>query len=163
MEHLIPYIVLGSAAGILSGTLGVGSGVVLIPVLVLLFDVEQKSAQGMALAVMVPMALVGAIRYAQHPEINVDLRVVVILAAGAVVGALIGAHLATVLPGNVLRKLFAAFLILVAVRMFWPSGSQADRPATTGPAAACSASHREQSVRPNGQHEESSSDAEPAE
>ena len=61
------FILLGVCAGVLSGALGLGSGTILVPTLVLLFGFMQKSAQGMALAVMVPMALLGAFRYWKNP------------------------------------------------------------------------------------------------
>jgi len=54
------FVVLGVFAGVVSGSLGLGSGTILIPSLVLLCGFGQKSAQGMALAVMVPMTLLGA-------------------------------------------------------------------------------------------------------
>ena len=112
------FILLGIVAGIVSGTLGLGSGLLLIPALVLFYGFEQKCAQGMALAIMVPMALVGAFRYWKNPLIEMNMPVIGFVIAGAVVGALIGAELAIRLPSHILRKFFAAFLILVAVRMF---------------------------------------------
>lgn len=131
MEHSIGFIVLGLVAGVISGCLGVGSGLVLIPAMVLIFAVAQKSAQGISLAVMVPMALIGAWRYIANPEIRVDLRIVALIAAGAVVGALVGSQLAAVLPARTLKKAFAVFLILVAVRILWPTPTPAgaDQPA----------------------------------
>jgi uncharacterized membrane protein YfcA len=112
------FVILGLFAGVISGTLGLGSGVVFVPVLVLLCGFNQKSAQGTALAVMVPMALVGAIRYWRNPEIEINGLVIVLIALGAVAGALIGTELAGRLPARTLRKLFALFLAVVAVRMF---------------------------------------------
>ncbi len=112
------FVILGLGAGVISGMLGVGSGVVLIPVLVLLSHFEQKAAQGTALAVMVPMALVGAIRYWRNPAIELNGAVIGLLILGAVVGTLFGTELAARLPAGVLRKFFAVFLMLVAVRMF---------------------------------------------
>jgi uncharacterized membrane protein YfcA len=112
------FIVLGLGAGVISGMLGVGSGVLLIPVLVLLSHFEQKAAQGTALAVMVPMALVGAIRYWRNPAVELNGVVIGLLVLGAVAGALVGTELAARLPAGVLRKVFAVFLMLVAVRMF---------------------------------------------
>ncbi len=115
------FILLGIFAGIVSGTLGLGSGTVIVPVLVLLCCFEQKSAQGTALAVMVPMALVGAIRYWKNPEIEMNAVIIVFLVLGAVAGALAGTELVSKLPGNVLKKVFAIFLAIVAVRMFTAS------------------------------------------
>ena len=69
------FIVLGVCAGLVSGTLGLGGGTVFIPALVLLWGFEQKSAQGTALAIMVPMTLVGALRYWKNPEIDMSLTI----------------------------------------------------------------------------------------
>jgi uncharacterized membrane protein YfcA len=128
------FVVLGLGAGVISGMLGVGSGVVLIPVLVLLSHFEQKAAQGTALAVMVPMALVGAIRYWRNPAIELNGAVIGLLVLGAVVGTLFGTELAARLPAGVLRKFFAVFLMLVAVRMFTlaPRPQEARRAAGAG-------------------------------
>ncbi|UCG58454.1 MAG: sulfite exporter TauE/SafE family protein [Phycisphaerales bacterium] len=112
------YILLGLAAGIVSGTLGLGSGTVIIPTLVLVCGIEQKSAQGVALAVMVPMAFVGAVRYWQNPDIYMNGRIVVLIVVGALVGAVVGAELAGRLPTSVVRRIFALFLVIVAIKMF---------------------------------------------
>jgi uncharacterized membrane protein YfcA len=112
------FIVLGLFAGLISGTLGLGSGVVFIPALVLICGFEQKSAQGTALAVMVPMTLVGALRYWRNPEIDMSLTIILLIVIGALIGALAGTELASRLPSHILRKMFAIFLVIVAVRMF---------------------------------------------
>jgi uncharacterized membrane protein YfcA len=112
------FVLLGVLAGLISGALGLGSGVVVIPALVLLFGFEQKSAQGTALTVMVPMALVGALRYWKNPAIEMDTVIILLITLGALVGALGGTELAARLPSGILRKVFAIFLTIVAVRMF---------------------------------------------
>ncbi len=114
-------VVLGLCAGVISGTLGVGSGIVVIPALVLLGGFEQKSAQGTALAVMVPMALVGAIRYWKMPHVEFNGMVILLLVLGAVAGTLAGTELASRLPAGTLRKLFAVLLMITAIRMFTAS------------------------------------------
>jgi len=63
-------LLIGLLGGTLSGALGVGSGILIIPALVLGLGIEQKVAQGICLAVMVPMALMGAYRYYVNPDIN---------------------------------------------------------------------------------------------
>jgi uncharacterized membrane protein YfcA len=115
------FILLGIGAGIVSGTLGLGSGTVIIPALVLLFSFEQKSAQGTALAVMVPMALVGALLYWKNPNIEMNKIVIGLIIFGALAGTLAGAELASRLPSHILRKVFAIFLVIVAVKMFTAS------------------------------------------
>lgn len=114
-------ILLGIFAGLVSGTLGLGSGTVLIPILVLLCGFEQKSAQGTALAVMVPMALVGALRYWKNPDIEMNTLVIGLIICGALAGVLAGTELAGRLPGHTLRKIFAIFLAIVAIKMFTAS------------------------------------------
>ncbi|MHC4911984.1 MAG: sulfite exporter TauE/SafE family protein [Planctomycetota bacterium] len=113
------FVLLGICAGLISGTLGLGSGTVLVPAFVLLCAFGQKSAQGMSLAVMVPMALVGALRYWKNPGIEIDLAVVGLVTIGALAGALAGTELAGRLPGHVLRKAFAVFLVIAAAKMFF--------------------------------------------
>lgn len=112
------FILLGICAGVLSGALGLGAGIILVPTLVLLCDFEQKSAQGMALAVMVPMVMLGALRYWMNPEVEMHGTIIGLIIFGALAGVLAGAELALRLPSPLLRKLFAAVLLLVAVKMF---------------------------------------------
>ena len=112
------FVILGVAAWLISGSLGLGSGTVVVPVLVLVCHYTQKPAQGMALAVMVPMALMGALRYHRMGDVELDWLVVALIVAGALVGTLVGTELATHLPAPVLRKAFAIFLVIVAVKMF---------------------------------------------
>jgi uncharacterized membrane protein YfcA len=102
--------------------LGVGSGTVIIPALVLLMGLPQKSAQGMCLAAMIPMAAVGAIRYKLNPSIEVDMANAALLALGGVAGAFVGVEIVTRLPGSVLRKIFACFIIVVGLRMLFTPG-----------------------------------------
>ena len=115
------FVLLGICAGTLSGLLGLGSGIILIPTLVLLCGFAQKSAQGTALTVMVPMVLVGAQRYWKNPEIEMNAAVFGLIILGALAGALVGTELAARLSDHILRKLFAAVLIIVAVKMLMPT------------------------------------------
>jgi len=115
------FVVLGLCAGILSGALGLGSGIILVPALVLLCGFAQKSSQGMALAVMVPMALLGALRYWKIPHVDMNIMIIILIIFGALIGTLAGTELAARLPAHVLRKTFAIVLIIVAVKMFLPN------------------------------------------
>jgi len=121
------FILLGIFAGIVSGTLGLGSGTVIVPVLVLICSFGQKSAQGTALAVMVPMALVGAARYWKNPEIEMNAAIIALIILGSLAGVLAGTELASRLPSHTLRKVFAIFLAIVAVKMFTASPRQEQR------------------------------------
>ncbi len=111
------YIAVGVMSGILSGTFGVGTGIIMIPALVFLDGVKQHDAQAISLAVMAPMALMGAWRYHANPEITLNFKLAIIIAAGSLIGAWIGAHFAGSLGGLTLRRLFACVLLLVATKM----------------------------------------------
>ena len=110
-------LIIGLLGGTLSGALGVGSGILIIPALVLGLGIRQKVAQGICLAVMVPMALMGAYRYYVNPDIKISLSVILVLAPLAVVGAYLGAQMAAWLPAAILKRSFGVFIIIVGIKM----------------------------------------------
>ncbi len=112
----ISYIILGVVAGCLSGMLGIGGGLVLIPAMVFIFGFTQLQAQGTTLALMVPpIGLLAAIRYYQNG--NVKLGMAGFICLGFFVGGLLGANLVQSLPEPLIRKIFALFLLVVSLRM----------------------------------------------
>lgn len=113
------YIVLGVIAGIFSATFGVGSGIIVIPALTFFATYSQKEAQGMALAIMVPMALMGSLRYHWNPDITIDWPRVLILAIAVVIGANIGATIAAYASNKQLQIGFSLFMLFVGARMLW--------------------------------------------
>ena len=131
-------LLLGLFAGVLSGMLGLGSGTMLIPVMVLLFHLPQKSAQGTALAVMVPMALWGALLDWKNPDIDMSLPVIALLVPTALVGSLIGVQLAGRVPVHVLKRIFAVYLLIVALKLLVFPGAP-KRPGAREPASGQSA------------------------
>ena len=109
-------IAAGFAAGWLSALLGIGGGVVLVPMMMYFFKVPIQQAVGTSLAVIIPTALVGAWK---HYNLNhLDTKLAVILAVGAVIGAYVGALSVNVISPDLLRKVFAVLLFITAVRMF---------------------------------------------
>lgn len=113
----IGYVASGLAMGFLSAMFGIGGGILLVPILVALFGYGQLLAAGTSLAVMVPIALVGALR--QTSSGATDWRLGALLGLGAAVGGFIGSRIAAVLPVEVLTWLFAAFILVVAIRLGW--------------------------------------------
>ncbi len=110
------YILLGLAAGICGGMLGIGGGTVLIPALVYLFGLTQHQAQGTTLAIMVPpIGLLAAWRYWQAG--NVKISMAGFICVGFFLGGLIGASLIQNIPDALLKKIFGAFLLLISLRM----------------------------------------------
>lgn len=108
---------IGLLAGAFSGLFGIGGGIVIVPLLVLLGSFDQRRASGTSLTAILPTAVAGTIGYALRGE--VDWPVAACLAVGAVVGSMLGAWLLQRIPQQVLRWLFIAFLMAVAVRMLF--------------------------------------------
>lgn len=117
MESWYLYILAGIAAGVISSLFGVGGGILMVPLLVLGFSFGQKSAQGMSLFIMLPMALAGAIRYKLNPTVEVNLAVCGIIAIGGVIGAMIGSQIVFNIPEIILKRVFAVFIILTGINM----------------------------------------------
>lgn len=106
--------IIGAAAGVLSGLLGVGGGVIMVPALVMT-GFTQHRAQTTSLAAIVPIAIVGAILFGAAA--NVDVPAAIALAIGSLLGVRGGALLMHRLSEVVLTRVFAAFLIVVAITM----------------------------------------------
>jgi len=117
MENWYLYIIAGIAAGIISSMFGVGGGVLMVPILALGFSFGQKSAQGMSLFIMLPMALAGAIRYKLNPDIPINLPVCGMVALGGIAGAMIGTQIVFNIPQVVLKRIFAVFIIITGIYM----------------------------------------------
>lgn len=123
---MVQIVLVGLAAGFLSGLFGVGGGVLMVPGLVLVLGMGQRLAHGTSLAAIVPIALAGVIGYAIAGEVDwVASLFLVVGSAG--VGAVIGTHLLHVLPTRLLALVFAAVLAATAVRMLVGEGTAAGR------------------------------------
>ncbi|MBD3271727.1 MAG: TSUP family transporter [Elusimicrobia bacterium] len=107
---------LAMAAGIASGLFGIGGGVILVPLLHYVYKLNIHAAVGTSLAIIVPTALVGSIWHLHYG--HVELKLVGILALATILGGFIGAFVTPYISGPFLRRGFAVFLIIVAVRMF---------------------------------------------
>ena len=109
-------VLLGVAAGVLAGLFGVGGGILFVPTLVAL-GLSQHDATGTSLLAIIPTAFIGTWRQARYG--NVRWRGAAVIGIAAVISAQGGAAVAESLSGSTLRKLFAAFLVLVAVQIGW--------------------------------------------
>lgn len=110
--HLVLFVLLGTLIGALGGLFGIGGGLMVIPVLVLFFGLDEQHAQGTALVMVVPNVLIGLWSYARRG--SVDRRVALLLAACAVPFTYLGALYATH-AGPGLRYGFGAFLGVIAI------------------------------------------------
>lgn len=116
LSLVLGLLVLGFLAGGMSGLIGIGGGIVIVPALVFLFGLTQHQAQGTTLALlMFPIGILGALQY--YRDGHVDFRFVGLLAAGFVLGGYFGGKLAVDMPAEMLRKIFAVILIAVALKL----------------------------------------------
>ena len=117
MLEIAALITLGLFAGAMAAALGLGGGVIFVPSLVVLFGFEQHIAQGTSLAVIFPTAIVATVAHARMG--NVRWRLSIPIGLAGIAGAVLGARIALQLDPDLLRRLFGAFLILLAARMAW--------------------------------------------
>ena len=110
------YLVVGLAVGTLSGLVGIGGGIMIIPILVYGFHMSQHKAQGTSLgALLAPIGLLAFIEY--YKAGNVDLKAASLIAFGFLVGGFFGGRWAQLLAESVVRKGFAVILIVAGIGM----------------------------------------------
>jgi uncharacterized protein len=112
---MIGAVVIGLAAGVIAGLLGVGGGVLFVPGLVFFLGLDQHHAEATSLLAIVPVALVGT--YRQDRYGNVHRHDALLLGLLSLAGAAGGVALANALSGTVLRDAFAALMVIVAAQL----------------------------------------------
>jgi len=116
--NILSYIVLGLAAGIASGFLGIGGGIIVIPALVFIFGLTQHQAQGTTLALMIPpIGLLAALKY--YSEGNVKVSIAAFICVGFFIGGLIGASFVQKIPDAVLKRVFGIVMLFLSIKMIW--------------------------------------------
>ena len=116
LTSLLPGLGIGVVVGAFSGLLGIGGGILMVPLMVYLWRLDMKVAVATSLAVMIPTALASTCRNASFGTVEWSLAAV--LAVGAIFGAFfIGAPLAHAVPGEILKRIFGAMLVLTGLQM----------------------------------------------
>ena len=114
----ILILTIGLTAGILSGLLGIGGGIIMVPALVFLLGFSQHSAQGTTLAMMVPpIGLLAAWTYYSRGYVNI--KVAALMCASFFIGGFVGAKFASAIPDIMLKRIFGIALMLVSVKMIF--------------------------------------------
>jgi uncharacterized membrane protein YfcA len=117
------FVVLGLVVGMLSGVLGLGGGIFLVPVLIFLFHFSPHQAQGTSLAVLIPpIGLFAALEYYRRGLI--DFSVVGLICLGFVFGAYAGAFFVDRIPVPLMRRVFGFFMFFVALQMVFTSAER---------------------------------------
>lgn len=116
IQTIVMLITIGLLAGVLSGLVGVGGGIIMVPLLVLFFSMTQHQAQGTSLAVLsVPVTALAAFTYFKQGHLNIKFAL--IIAVFFIVGSFFGSKIALQLDQKMLKKIFAVILILIAGKM----------------------------------------------
>ena len=118
IQTILIIILVGVAAGVLGGLVGVGGGIIIVPSLVYFIGFSQKTAQGTSLGlIMLPVGILGVLMY--YKQGHVDFRVVGILAVGFLLGSYLGSKIALSLPQDTVKKVFAVLMVIIAVKMLF--------------------------------------------
>ncbi|HMY11055.1 MAG TPA: sulfite exporter TauE/SafE family protein [Turneriella sp.] len=118
VQTLLILLSIGLSAGALGGIFGIGGGLIMIPGLVLLLGIDQHTAIGTSLAVMLPPIGIAA-TYNYYKSGSVNLAYAVVIALAFIVGSFLSSKLALTLPEMTMRRIFAVFLVIMGVRMFF--------------------------------------------
>jgi uncharacterized protein len=132
-ERIMTFVVLGLLVGVLSGVLGLGGGIFLVPALIFLFHFSPYQAQGTSLAVLIPpIGFFAALEY--YRKGYIEFSVVGFICLGFIVGAYLGAFFVDWIPIPLMRRIFGFFLFFIAIQMILTSADR--RFGSAFPAAA---------------------------
>jgi uncharacterized membrane protein YfcA len=118
IQTVLLVVLVGLAAGILSGLVGVGGGIIIVPALVFLLGFSQHEAQGTSLGILLlPAGIFAVLNY--YKQGYIDLKVVLILFLGFVIGGYLGSKISLSLSEAAVKKIFAVVLLVIAGKMLF--------------------------------------------
>ena len=115
---ILLLLLIGLGAGILSGLLGIGGGIIIVPLLVYVMKMTQQQAQATSLAALVSPFFAGVGAYVYYKKGDLEIMPAVYVAVGMTAGAFFGAQFASHVDGVTLRRAFAVLMVIMAVRMW---------------------------------------------
>lgn len=114
----IILVIIGCIAGLFSGLIGVGGGLIMIPLFVLFLGLSQHKAQGLSLAVMLPpVTILAAWNY--HKEGAIDWKMALVIGAFFIIGGFFGSKIALNIDQKTLKKIFGAVIFIVSLKMMF--------------------------------------------
>jgi uncharacterized membrane protein YfcA len=131
MTTILILVIIGLAAGMLGGMVGIGGGIIIVPALVYLLRFSQLDAQGTSLAlIMFPVGILGVLQY--YKQGHVDFTVVAFIAIGFIIGSLLGSKISLSIPQETVKKCFAVLLLVMAIKMlFFDKNQKVKTPSNT--------------------------------
>ena len=118
LSTLLILIVIGLIAGILSGLVGVGGGILMVPMFVIFLGITQHNAQGMSLAVMLPPVTFLAV-YNYHKAGDIDWRMALIVSAVFIIGGFFGSKIALKIDQLTLKRIFGVMMLIAAIKLMF--------------------------------------------
>lgn len=122
-QTILILIIVGIGAGMLGGLVGVGGGIIIVPALVYFLGINQHTAQGTSLGlIMLPVGILGFLQYYNFCKLDehpIDFKIIGILAIGFMVGSYFGSKISLSLSVVTIKKVFACLLILIAIKMLF--------------------------------------------
>ena len=116
MNEILILLLVGLAAGFLSGMVGVGGGIIIVPALVYFLGFSQHQAQGTSLfLLLLPTGFFAVVNYYQQGY--VDWKVALIISSTFLIGGFLGSKLSIAIDQNMVKKIFAGFVIIVGIKM----------------------------------------------
>jgi uncharacterized membrane protein YfcA len=116
MQEVIILLIVGLLAGILSGMVGIGGGILIVPALVYFLHFSQTKAQGTTLFLFVlPVGILGAYNY--YKTGNLDIRTALLIASTFVFGSFIGSKFTLSMDQNTVKRIFAVLILLISLKM----------------------------------------------
>lgn len=126
MQAIIVLLLVGLAAGILGGLVGVGGGIIIVPSLIYFLGFSQKQAQGTSLGILLlPVGILGVLEY--YKAGYVDMRTVWLVSIGFLAGSYFGSKIALSLSQETVKKIFAVLMILIALKMLFIDKKMKDK------------------------------------
>ena len=130
IQLILIVILIGVAAGMLSGLVGVGGGLIIVPSLVFFLGMSQFTAQGTSLGlILLPVGILAVLNY--YKQGHVDVKVVCLLSIGFIAGSYFGSKISLSLSQDTVKKCFAVFMIIVAIKMIFFDKKKEPAPAPT--------------------------------
>jgi len=118
LTTLLLLIIIGLCAGILSGLIGIGGGILMVPMFVIFLGITQHNAQGLSLAVMLPPVTFLAV-YNYHKGGDIDWKIALVISVMFIIGGYFGSKLALQLDQRILKKIFGGLMLIVALKLLF--------------------------------------------
>ena len=130
MQVIIILLLIGVAAGMLGGLVGIGGGIVIVPALIYFLGMSQFGAQGTSLGLFLfPVGILGVMQY--YKQGHVDFKLVFVIGIGFVLGSFLGSKLTLSMPQDTVKKIFAVLLLFISFKMLFLDKKKVTAPAET--------------------------------